>query len=136
MTPYPSLSWIVFYDDARDHKQWTWIEGFCRQIGAANNACEADSYVCDRGLKSCEKGTVGTLTAYETLIISTGVNPFNEKAKVMHGCLETFGITLNYPGNSISQKNVPQTLGLWDALSLVLCTGPENLEEIICACSL
>lgn len=80
--------------------------------------------------------TVWKLTAYETRIISTGVNPFNEKAKVMHGCPETFGITLNYPGNSISQKDVPQTLDLWRALSLVLCTGPENLEEIICACSL
>jgi hypothetical protein len=82
------------------------------------------------------KVTVGKLTAYETRIISTGVDPFNEKAKVMHSSLEAFCITFNNPGSSISQEDIPQTLRLGEALSLGLCTGQENLEEIICADSL
>lgn len=82
------------------------------------------------------KVTVGELTAYEAWIISTRVNSLNEKAEVMHDCLETLCITFNYPGSSVSQKDISQILGLWRALGLVLCTGMENLEEIICTCSL
>jgi hypothetical protein len=82
------------------------------------------------------KVTVGKLTAYESWIVSTGVDLFNEKAKVMQDCLETFCVTLNHPGSSISQKGISQPLGLGGATGLVLCTGPENLEEILRTCSL
>lgn len=46
---YPSLGWVVFYEDADDQEHWTWIRilwwPLCR---AANSICEAEAYVWRR----------------------------------------------------------------------------------------
>lgn len=50
------------------------------------------------------------LTAHETGIISPLVDLVDEETKVMRDQLEAFCVDLDYPGDSISQKDISQSL--------------------------
>lgn len=50
------------------------------------------------------------LTAHETRIISPVVDLVDEETKVMYDQLEAFCVDLDYPGDSISQKDISQSL--------------------------